>query len=476
MATAPASGSSTPEPFAYFDRESSSWRTCQVSLLEESGESCTTWPRQVTWDRSFVYELRTSALHIFETGSLSSLLPTPQAADAVGGRIASEETVLSGKRKSGHKASVSLREALTHKAPLLPTPSSAESTPTPELVEEIQDNMDDPHERLYLPGRRWHSQRTLSRIVPALLPTPNASDEAGGEGQSRADRQERTKGRTGGFALKDLDHILPTPNAWLGRRPGNAAADPTRIASREHEGMRGKRSLELPEALAQMQGEPLLPTPRTNEATGTFPLDRPASMDNLATRVERHLLPTPTTRDHKDGPPNENVEENALLGRAVWALAPEEAKLLPTPVVTDSFGSRRATARTDEWESNEGTTLTDAIWQTQGRTEDTKGGLLPTPTVAAGRKSERAMTSSASGEGNGRRDGGGMSSPPGLEQIAELTQGVWPRDLPPFSDLPPATQEIVRSLWPGESTSPPSAGGNTSSDETLLGQLTIEDA
>lgn len=52
-------------------------------------------------------------------------------------------------------------------------------------------------------------------------------------------------------------------------------------------------------------------------------------------------------------------------------------RLLPTPVVTDSYGSRRSTARTDEWVSNPGTSLTDAIWETQGRTTDTLGKTLP---------------------------------------------------------------------------------------------------
>lgn len=38
------------------------------------------------------------------------------------------------------------------------------------------------------------------------------------------------------------------------------------------------------------------------------------------------------------------------------------AKLLPTPTWTDSKGSRRVTAETDEWTSNRGTTLTDVSW------------------------------------------------------------------------------------------------------------------
>ena len=45
----------------------------------------------------------------------------------------------------------------------------------------------------------------------------------------------------------------------------------------------------------------------------------------------------------------------------------------------------------------------------------------PTPTAQTQRKSSRAMTPSTN---NGRRSGGGQSSPPGLEQEAELSMGV----------------------------------------------------
>lgn len=353
------------------------------------------------------------------------------------------------KRPSGAKAAKSLPTI----AALLPTPSAYESTPTPEFVEEVRENMDDPHKRLYLPDRKWHAQRTLSRIVPALLPTPVVSD---GRGLTDGDSRE------GGASLREVDALLPTPGAWLGRRPENATADPERAASRMNPGLAGKRSIELPDALAAAGLSPLLPTPTSEDG------ERGKGADEArqgGSTLRGALLPTPAARDGKGANPNERDGGPDLPGAV---------KLLPTPVVTDAFGSRRATARTDEWESNEGTTLTDALWQVQGRTEDTRGGLLPTPTVAAGRKSTRAMTSSGAGEGNGKRDGGGMSSPPGLEQVAELQQGIWPRDLPPYEQLPPMTQEIVRSLWPGASTSPPSDDGRLFSDDGLPGQLTIE--
>jgi hypothetical protein len=59
---------------------------------------------------------------------------------------------------------------------LLPSPQARESTPQEEYVEEMLEAGISPHARLYLPGRKWHSQRTLSRIAPTLLPTPTAGD------------------------------------------------------------------------------------------------------------------------------------------------------------------------------------------------------------------------------------------------------------------------------------------------------------
>ena len=323
MATDPASGTSSREPFAYFDPDSSSWKMCQASLLEDSGESCTTWPRQVTWDLSYVYELPTSALHIFEIGS-SSLLPTPQTADGTGGRLDRGAAENDWKRPSGTKAAKTLPTI----AALLPSPSSSESTPTEEYVEEVRDHMADPHERLYLPGRKWHSQRTLSRVVPALLPTPGANDSTGGEGPTREARQEQ--GETGGPSLRDIGHLLPSPTVV--------------------DGTKGKSG-------------PNADSPRSRLA-------------NL-----EQLLPTPTTQDAANTAGPSQLERNSEPLNVV------AAKLLPTPVVMDAHGSRRATARTEEWDSNEGTTLTDAVWQVEGRTESSSSGESTSPLSDDGSRS-----------------------------------------------------------------------------------------
>jgi hypothetical protein len=58
------------------------------------------------------------------------------------------------------------------------------------------------------------------------------------------------------------------------------------------------------------------PTPRANEGTGDkIP---PRRQGGLALKQAVHLWPTPTSRDHKDGPFCPNVDTNGLLGRTVW--------------------------------------------------------------------------------------------------------------------------------------------------------------
>jgi hypothetical protein len=67
--------------------------------------------------------------------------------------------------------------------------------------------------------------------------------------------------------------------------------------------------------------------------------------------------------------------------------------------------------------------------------------LWPTPD-GVNRKSARALTASIN---NGRRSGGGQSSPPGLEQAVELAMGVLPRELANVDQLPPATRALISS-------------------------------
>lgn len=224
---------------------------------------------------------------------------------------------------------------------LLPTPSAFESTPTQDYVDEIRRHLDDPHKRLYLPGRKWHAQRTLSRIAPALLPTPSATqndghdpekflarrerlkekgyngngfgmtlgmsvqllptpsanDHTGGEGPTREKRQEQ--GRTGGSMLRDISHLLPTPTAGDSKASG----------SRNLPGSKAHKGVSLTDAVTTGNSE----TPR--------------------------LLPTPQARDHKGR--NQRDDTTCLPGAV--------DHLLPTPNVTSSRKSRKAMVENRQW-------------------------------------------------------------------------------------------------------------------------------
>jgi hypothetical protein len=70
-----------------------------------------------------------------------------------------------------------------------------------------------------------------------------------------------------------------------------------------------------------------------------------------------------------------------------------------------------------------------------------------TPTAMTNRKSRRAMTASTD---NGRRSGGGQSSPPALEQMVELAEGIIPKELEGIdpSCLPPATRALLPQTFP----------------------------
>lgn len=156
------------------------------------------------------------------------LLPTPRA--STGGSDFARE----GRDESGGDdlGTAVVKMGLEQGMTLLPTPNAYESDPSEEFLDEIREGLDpsDPNHRLYLEDRKWMSQRTLSRVVPALLPTPTAEDSERGPDESS---------RQGGTSLEGTARMLPTPQAsdasggrydktaWEeneGRRPSGAKA------------------------------------------------------------------------------------------------------------------------------------------------------------------------------------------------------------------------------------------------------------
>jgi hypothetical protein len=93
------SGRTSATPFAYFDRDTSSWRTFQQSLpLENSPEPPQAWPHSGTWGLGCAYALPTSEHPTAAPGS-SSLLPTPNTMEAMDPR--SDEALQRAKQVGG---------------------------------------------------------------------------------------------------------------------------------------------------------------------------------------------------------------------------------------------------------------------------------------------------------------------------------------------------------------------------------------
>lgn len=99
--------------------------------------------------------------------------------------------------------------------------------------------------------------------------------------------------------------------------------------------------------------------PATSSKGGSLP--RPTSARRICVG-EFSSWPTPLASEAKRGQKEKRTrKEGMTLGEAV--------RKWPTPVTTDAKGARRATARAEDWESNDGVTLTDAV------------RMFPTPTA-----------------------------------------------------------------------------------------------
>ncbi len=115
-ASAADSGWKWPASFARYDRATSSWKTRQHSLLEDSDVYSETWPRWGLMRDGESSAQRTLVPSIGENGS--GLLPTPTATDYKGG-IQTPELLA---KQMTHPRGVRLEEFLARR--LLPTPTS----------------------------------------------------------------------------------------------------------------------------------------------------------------------------------------------------------------------------------------------------------------------------------------------------------------------------------------------------------------
>lgn len=117
----PACGPTWRVSLARFDPATSSWRTAQRSLLEDSLESLVIWPRSGMTAGGQCWELPMSEHRISATGS--GLWPTPVATDHL--LMKGSETLEAWERRSAQKKQqgINLQFALRHAVQKWPTPT-----------------------------------------------------------------------------------------------------------------------------------------------------------------------------------------------------------------------------------------------------------------------------------------------------------------------------------------------------------------
>jgi hypothetical protein len=206
------SGTGTRTPFAFFDRESWSWRTSQLSLLADLESSSVIWPRWGTASGGAAFELPMPA-HPIDESECSSLLLTPTTGDGTGGgRAAPTERGMAGKEGGG-----GLREQVR----LLPSPRTSDTngpgehgTGGPDLRTAVA-LLPTPTTQ---PSTGNGHARNLGKEV-ALLPTPTAMDSAG-----MMTKEARAVFGHGSY-LRDLPILLGSVRTPPPSPDGNASPD-----------------------------------------------------------------------------------------------------------------------------------------------------------------------------------------------------------------------------------------------------------
>lgn len=217
------SGRTSPPPFAYFDPDSASLRTCQAMFDLGLPTSSPTLPRSGSMRNGMLYqrpawEPRTNV----SASSSSPSLPTPRASEGEKG----------GPNQRGSKGDLTLSAV----AAQLPTPAARDwrgggqhgqlpttvtTLPTP-TVGDSRNSRNATANRTAPKATTNTSSLTLSDVA-YLMPTPRTSDANGGGSTV-------TEAPT---SVPQSPALLPTPNAYLGQNGGTQ--DPAKRRAGGHQ-------------------------------------------------------------------------------------------------------------------------------------------------------------------------------------------------------------------------------------------------
>ena len=288
-----------PTASAFYDPDSSCWRTSQESLLSEVPSLLERLPDWATTADGVLYAHRTPALLIaVRVGGVSlSTLPTHRVSMRHG---PSERELAEGDPKA----------RLDTAAALLPTPITSDANTSHPGDGQLR--------TVLLPTPTQNNAKESGTVrdwggdpAAALLPTPAAGNPNDGESVEswtarQARRQEAGEAPFGMPLAVATARLLPTPMAT---------------------GEGSKRDLEARMAKGQQMQLTeivrLLPTPQASDAKSSGPnMDWQLRLTNHApstVSVLMNLLPTPTSRDWKDtGDLKKSVpDDDSLLPRAI---------------------------------------------------------------------------------------------------------------------------------------------------------------
>lgn len=199
------SGQNSRESFAYFDRESSSWKMSTRSLFGDSIEFSGIWPRSGTMRNGIACRQSPLVPHIFD--GESSLLPTPTDASKGGG----------SSRSGDRKGETPSLQGMARKG-LLPTPNATDGSKAPKFY--AGGNPSLPCMVEMMEGERDQSGRKL-------YPTPRADgrDNCGG---SNSRRSAKANGTYIGRALNPqfVEWMMGFPLGWTDLRVSEIPSSP----------------------------------------------------------------------------------------------------------------------------------------------------------------------------------------------------------------------------------------------------------
>lgn len=282
----------------------------------------------------------------------------------------------------------------------LPTPATSEPGFTVHPVDKDGNPTDNPNERWYHPKTGRLLQKGITQVLnEGLLRTPSVTDSTGG---AISEKQARAKNRMVKVAdqAAELAHdnglkvsesialsLMPTPNT-MDHLP--ARTPEQKLANKGKGGYSNVRETVVND---------LLPTTRAQhgeDRNNTIYTRDPKQPQNLENALAVTLMPTPTTRDHKDGTePHERdgIVQTDTVARAVFNSG--EIKL-PTPTASDWKGANHS-----ESGSASSRSISTVVQQTNWgkfepairRWEEVLGRPAPLPTKPDGKDGAHRLSS-----------------------------------------------------------------------------------